>query len=670
MKDSSVRPVGLFDPQRQRRLLDGLAQRFRNCIGQQQVLLEQHAAETAEDESQLAKHRDDITVKCKSKRRAMLAQWDQAEEALTSQYEAAAIRNRKELNRLTALYRRKSTEQTSIINKKVESRGQAVVHQYENRKNQPGQLKRKEIKLIDESLTKIHDDLEWARALTIRRLDRLPGVPPAETPEDDMSEDPPESVQQTLDTIGTLTRKCSKAVAEMQTGFASKVVDSFYLPGGVAVFIVVWAAVAFIVAPKPPWLWMASGIIPAGILGFSIYLILLWPLKRMTRRLYPMIERIGQAAEECAKLGRKISSDYAAETSAELIQQRDAHLAAAKRWKKEQLAELEKKLSDEQETQRLKLTKSLEEFDKNYSESFARVGEEMRGKADAVATDITEQLADTDRTIAQQRQEKEKSRQATLERLAVRLKEGVSRGLGLITESEQQLTQRFPDWNDVLANTEPQTENIDFLPLGWLDIGKSLQSKLVAPSDSEVEGQKCLDLLAETTIPQRMPIAIHRRIHSGVVIHAASNQIDQAIDVAQQVLWRLLTGAPASRAKLTLIDPLGRGQHFTSFMALTDHDPSLVSHRVWTTDGKIDERLGELAHHVEDVLQASLRDQFERIEDYNEVAGSMAEPYRAVAAVGFPEGLSRNGVRHLRALIESGLRCGIFTVLVLSLIHI
>ncbi len=59
-----------------------------------------------------------------------------------------------------------------------------------------------------------------------------------------------------------------------------------------------------------------------------------------------------------------------------------------------------------------------------------------------------------------------------------------------------------------------------------------------------------------------------------------------------------------------------------------------------------------------------MRDRFERIEDYNEVAGSMAEPYRAVAAVGFPEALSRDGYRHLRALFESGLRCGILTILV------
>ncbi len=99
-------------------------------------------------------------------------------------------------------------------------------------------------------------------------------------------------------------------------------------------------------------------------------------------------------------------------------------------------------------------------------------------------------------------------------------------------------------------------------------------------------------------------------------------------------------------------------------MALADHDPTIVGHRVWTTDSKIDTRLSELAHHVEDILQASLRDRFERVEDYNQVAGSMAEPYRAVAAVGFPEALSRSSYGHLNALIESGLRCGVFTILV------
>ncbi len=140
-----------------------------------------------------------------------------------------------------------------------------------------------------------------------------------------------------------------------------------------------------------------------------------------------------------------------------------------------------------------------------------------------------------------------------------------------------------------------------------------------------------------------------------------------AVDLAHQTLWRLLSSAPPGRGRLTLIDPIGRGQHFTRFMDLADHDPALVGHRVWTTESQIEARLGELAHHVEDVLQTMLRDRYARVEDYNEVAGSMAEPYRAVAAIGVPDGLSRTAVRHLNALIESGRRCGVFTLLVRDL---
>lgn len=668
MKDSSVSPVGLFDTRRQRRLLDGLAERFQHCLNQQQILQAKHAEQRQGEEVEFSNARARVTAECRDQRRTMLRLWDDAEEKLTSNYETSAINNRKDLNRLAALYRRKLAEETKIIERKVEARRQAVLQQYENRKNQPGQQKRKEIKLIDEALLEIREDLEWGRALTVRRLDRLPEVLPPETPADDMSEEPPESVQQTLDTIARLTRKCKQSIEEMQSGAASKIVDSFYLPAGVAIFLVIWAITAFFVAPKPPWLWMAAGIIPAGLLGFTIYLILLWPLKRMTRRLYPKAERIGKAAEECAATGRKIATQIAADTSAELIQRRDAHLEAANRWHDEQLTLLQQKLETEQAATRSKLTQALEEADQQYTDSYSQVGNQMREKADLVAQEITNRLANADQVVQQQRETRAANRYQELQRLATRLKDGVGRGLQRITQSEQLVAAQFPSWEEILS-AESSHENIDFLPLGWLRVDDSLRELLQSNSNSAANGsstgiEQIPALLADAEIPGRIPVVMHRRLHSGVVIHAATAQFEQAVELGHQVLWRLLAGAPPSRAKLTLIDPRGRGQHFTSFMALADHDPSLVGHRVWTTDNKIDARLGELAHHVEDVLQASLRDRFEKIEDYNEVAGSMAEPYRAVAAVGFPEALSRDGNRHLRALIESGLRCGIFTVLV------
>ena len=121
--------------------------------------------------------------------------------------------------------------------------------------------------------------------------------------------------------------------------------------------------------------------------------------------------------------------------------------------------------------------------------------------------------------------------------------------------------------------------------------------------DGDFASEKHSKLLDEIQFPPALPVVLHRRIHSGLVIECSEAQIDKAIDLAHQVLWCLLTAAPAGRARLTMIDPKGRGQHFTGFMALADHDPALVGHRIWTTDAKIESRLGELADHVEDVLK-------------------------------------------------------------------
>ena len=45
-------------------------------------------------------------------------------------------------------------------------------------------------------------------------------------------------------------------------------------------------------------------------------------------------------------------------------------------------------------------------------------------------------------------------------------------------------------------------------------------------------------------------------------------------------------------------------------MPLADFDPRMVGHRVWTTEETIEKRLGELAHHAEDVMLSCLRDRF------------------------------------------------------------
>ncbi|QDT07847.1 FtsK-like domain-containing protein [Rubripirellula lacrimiformis] len=668
MKDSSVSPAGLFDVRRQRRLLDGLAQRISTSIQQRDRMTAYHAQQRQQEESELERVRSEALAHCRETRHQMLSQWDQAEEQLTYQYESKALTHRMELNRLGVIFRRKQADETKVITRKVDSRRQAVLQQYENRKNQPGQIKRKEIKHIDDALTTLQSNLEWARALTIRRLDRLPDVPPATDPEDDMRVPAPQSVADTIDAISRLTRRSTDVISEMQTGAASQIVDRFYLPAGVAAFVVLWAIAAYFIAPSPPYLWMAAGIIPAGLLGFTTYLILLWPLKRMTRRLYPVVERIHRAAEECATSGRNIATQTANEASADLIRRRDAHLQSAARWSEEQLTALETRLASEQAVLRQQLSQTIVESDRHYTDEFSAVGTAMRSKAEAVAKNITDHLTSTDHSLQQKRETNAAGRVADMQRVATRLKAGVGRGLQRMVSTDHQVAEAFPEWlkvvQDPAANHDPV---IDYVPIGSLQVDTRIQQLLAQKGSSDApvaSGESTPQMLANAEIPTGLPVVLHRRIQSCLLIRSDPASMDAAVAVAHQFLWRLLCSAPPSRAKLTLIDPLGRGQHFTSFMALADHDPAIVGHRVWTTDQKIEARLAELAHHVEDVLQSSLRDRFERIEDYNELAGSMAEPYRAIAAVGFPNGLSREAHGHLRALIESGLRCGIFTVLV------
>ena len=254
--------------------------------------------------------------------------------------------------------------------------------------------------------------------------------------------------------------------------------------------------------------------------------------------------------------GRKISSKMAADASAELVQRRDAQIEVTNRWRIEQLADLDKQLKAEKEALRLKLVEAMETADKNYTETYTRVDGEMRVKADTVAHCISNQLAATDQMVQQRREASAANRYAQLQRLAHRLKAGVSRGLHRITMTDGQVRQRFPDWSEVLANGQSSESKVDFLPLGSLRVDESLRRLLkgetpqpdsVAAGNGAASAEELPALLADAQIPRSLPVVLHRRLHSGLVIRAPHRHIDQAIDLVHQVLWRLLAGAPPSR---------------------------------------------------------------------------------------------------------------------------
>ncbi len=668
MKDASVAPVFLFDPARQRRLIDGFVSRVAESRAEHRRLLSDQSAANDDLERQLAEQLEAVKQICHQDRHSALRQWDEEQEKAIMAYETASIQTRDRLLRTRIKYRKASADQTAIIQGKYDKRLTAIDHQYKQRKVQPKKQRAADEQLLDEVIAAGNKDLEWSRALTVRRLDRLPEVTFARDPYAEFDENEPLTVRDAVDLIGRQNRRLKAVTVDMQSGFASKVVDSFYLPAAVAIFITIGGLIMLAMKPHPLIWWLLGLVAVAGTLGFLVYAVLLFPLRKMTRSLHPLAERIHHTAEVAAEHARGVSKRHADHAAQELRERRKAHLAEADRWKRDQIADMQQKLDNAHSAEHKKLQAQVDRVDAQFRSGFATLQRTMKERADSIASNITHTLTQSSEAAGQTLARTQQQHQHTLTSLAARLESGLRRGMDRIQEASDHVQSRFPSWEQVVTSPADTHAKVDFLPLGQLRLGQRLKARFdkALGYQPHRDSPEEADILSKIEVPETMPLVIHRRRQSGVLIEMPAQQLDEGIAIAHQVLWRLLSSAAPGRAKVTLIDANSRGQYFASFMALADHDPSLIHHRVWTTGDKITQRLAELTHHVENVLQASLRDRFERIEDYNDVAGSLAEPYHAIAAVGFPDGLSRESYMHLKSLIQSGTRCGVFVILVIE----
>jgi len=131
----------------------------------------------------------------------------------------------------------------------------------------------------------------------------------------------------------------------------------------------------------------------------------------------------------------------------------------------------------------------------------------------------------------------------------------------------------------------------------------------------------------------------------------------------QGAMFRLLAGLPPGQVRFTIVDPVGIGRGFGAFMHLADFDESLVSGQVWTDPRQVEERLAELSAHMEKVTQKYLRDEYASIDEYNAVAGEVAEPYRVLVVADFPAGFDERSAARLASIAAAGVPCGVLTLI-------
>ncbi|MGW8255974.1 MAG: FtsK/SpoIIIE domain-containing protein [Thermoguttaceae bacterium] len=231
---------------------------------------------------------------------------------------------------------------------------------------------------------------------------------------------------------------------------------------------------------------------------------------------------------------------------------------------------------------------------------------------------------------------------------------GIERFRAAIERIEQSCRELFPDWHTSDWNRWTMPAKIPpAIRLGASNLDLS-QIEHGLPEDENL-----LPSQTEFILPTLLPFPAE----SLLLWEADGAGLAKAAESMQAVMLRMLASMPPGKVRFTIIDPVGLGEDFSAFMHLVDYDEQLVSNRIWTDAIHIEERLSDLTNHMENVIQVYLRKEFQTIQQYNEYAGELAEPYRVLVVANFPANFSDSAAQRLKSIIASGARCGVFVLL-------
>lgn len=238
-------------------------------------------------------------------------------------------------------------------------------------------------------------------------------------------------------------------------------------------------------------------------------------------------------------------------------------------------------------------------------------------------------------------------------------KTGTTRAYELLTEIQQSAAATFPPWDAASwENWSPPYQFAPAITLGSLHIDLE-QFPGGLPQDQQqlpLPGPATFTLPATLAFPDRCSLLIQRE----------GDDAGSSVRVLQNAMMRILTCVPPGKARFTIIDPVGLGQNFAGFMHLADYNDALIGGKIWTEPRHIEQRLTDLTEHMENVIQKYLRNEYHTIDQYNQQAGEIAEPYRFLVLADFPANFTDNALKRLASIISSGARCGVHTLIAMD----
>lgn len=300
----------------------------------------------------------------------------------------------------------------------------------------------------------------------------------------------------------------------------------------------------------------------------------------------------------------------------------------------------------------------------------------LQASRQSLAEDRQRQLSQINQTAENRLRELETLYQRHVERLDERHQQDLATGREAHQRAWQRLIQR---WTSGLGAFETAVDQMNDYCNARFPLWDGADWNTWVPPQEQLTalrfGHYALRLdMFENGLPQAEELRPVRQAYSlpavlafadrpSLLLEAWGSGRTAANRALQNVMLRLLTSLPPGKVQFTIFDPVGLGQNFSAFMHLADYDETLVNHRIWTETTHIQQRLADLTQHMEDVIQTYLRNEYTTIQQYNEHAGEVAEPYQVLVVANFPAGFSEEAAQRLLSIVSSGARCGVYTLI-------
>lgn len=404
---------------------------------------------------------------------------------------------------------------------------------------------------------------------------------------------------------------------------------------------------------------LATAIAVAGgvslVVGFSLWFILRWLARKQTLRAgLAMGRKFSDATAACQNVHEFAANVYAAEHQ-QLVarharkrqETKDYYEPLFEAQKRQYESELERVVAEHESAteaiasrREAELRAEEQAYEASRNEVEARLDAELQEAEGAYSAKVA--AATAARDAAWSRAEEE-WRAATAE-VAATFADLRAEGSRLYP----------PDWGAVGSDARPLPTTVPqgvrcgemAVDLQAVPDGISADPRLAPPAD--LSGP----LPAFLPFPDRC----------SVVLKCRDDGRGAAVSALQAMMLRFLTGLPPGKVRFTIVDPVGLGENFASFMHLADHDEKLVTSQIWTEPRQIEARLTDLTDHIASVIQKYLRNQYKTIEDYNRAAGEVAEPYRVLVVANFPANFTPEAAKRLVSIVNSGPSCGVCTL--------